>query len=650
MAVSTEQVKQMLQAAKQSPNSEFATELRRRLQSGSYAGQMEQLGFDPDTYMTAEAKNQIQSDLTGNQFEQTPKSFGGKAGDFATTIIGGGELAEGAGLALSANSVLDSLENASQLASQQTKDLIMEIKKRRARGEDTSRLVSALGLNSLEQQRIADAQSDFANRLPSAKQVIGSAARLASTAVAGPLFKGLSKAFGVGRATGSVSKGVRGLATGLTGGAIEGAAQGAGAAAEQDMSAAGIGGGALAGGVIGAGTGGTLGFLGGAGKRLLDKSMSIKQQRNKLIQQGAEDTRAVKFFQDAQGNIQKDKVATEAIKQGVDEGTVTLAKGANEATKAKLRSMLDLKLSGITQPRRALLERPASIAGESALQRFNAVAKLNKEAASRLDDVAEGLRGISVNPEPAVVNFINDLEDLGVQFQNGQAVFPENSALSGLTEAQNLVNRVVNRLSAATDDAFELHQIKKFIDEQVAFGKTSGGLAGTTETVIKNLRRSIDDILDNNFPEYNQVNTQFSKTRQAIDDFGDVAGKTFDPQSPSVNENAGNLLRRITSNARTRTDVIDSLQLLQDTAEQYGVIFDDDLITQVDFFTELERLFGTSARTSLQGQIENVLPRAADVKNRSLIDLGIDATQGAIRASRDINEEALERSLKELLE
>lgn len=234
-------------------------------------------GLDPVTTSVFREESKQAGIVAGNQFQEQPKSLWDKAKSLAATIVGGGELARGAGLAISAPSVLNSLGEAQTSLLTAQSDLISKMKEQAANGEDTTKTKELLKLNQLEIERIADANGDFAENLPSAKQVIGSGARLAGTAIGGAIAKGASKLFGVGKAT-TVAGGVtRGLGAGVAGGAVEGAIQGAGYAAEEDRSGRDI----LESGAIGAGIGGAAGGLigtiaGGITGRFAPKSFQQK--------------------------------------------------------------------------------------------------------------------------------------------------------------------------------------------------------------------------------------------------------------------------------------------------------------------------------------------------------------------------------------
>ena len=187
---------------------------------------------------------------------------------------------------------------------------------------------------------------------------------------------------------------------------------------------------------------------------------------------------------------------------------------------------------------------------------------VNTKAAKSLDTVAQSLKGQKADPVPAVQSFIDELDNMGVKFKNGKPIY-QGSQIEGLDEPQKVINRIVQRMNEVSDDAYELHNLKKFIDEQVTYGKSAGGLTGKTERILKGLRAGIDGVLDSNFSKYNKVNTTYATTKNTIDDFLRAAGTRFDPKSPNANARIGTLARRILSNAQSRAEVLNSLNNLQ---------------------------------------------------------------------------------------
>ena len=360
-----------------------------------------------------------------------------------------------------------------------------------------------------------------------------------------------------------------------------------------------------------------------------------------------------KYTLTGEGQIKNDPVAQEVIKQGLDEGTVATIKGSSSADKVKAQKMMDILEKGRTNPTYKALNRPSDVIGDSALERFKIVQTANQKAAKSLDSVALGLKGNRIDPSPAVKSFIDDLNTMGVKFEKGKAIF-SGSDIEGITPAENLINKVVKRMTEVSDDANDLHKLKKFIYEQVNYGKAGEGLTGNTERIIKGLASNIDDLLDTNFTKYNAVNTQYSTTRKAIDQFVESAGAKFNPNLPNANAKIGTLTRRILSNAQSRTDVLNALNNLQDVAEQYGGKFTDDIVTQTVFVNDIERLFGTQAPTSLAGEVSKGVQKATSFAGKlksttGIFDLALQKAGEGIDKARGISEENLIKAIRQLL-
>jgi hypothetical protein len=360
-----------------------------------------------------------------------------------------------------------------------------------------------------------------------------------------------------------------------------------------------------------------------------------------------------RFLLNGAGRVAKDPLAIEAIKQGFDPGVIAAIKGSAGVNVAKLGAMVDILERGKANARVASEFRPSDIVGDSLLDRFKAVKKINSDAGKRLDGVAKSLKGQSVDFSAPISNFISDLGEMGIAVENVGGKFTGNfngSIIEGLAAPEKAINRIVERLGrgGGNIDAFDVHRMKKFIDENVTFGKTKEGLGGKTEQLLKSLRRDLDGALDSAFPEYNAVNTQFSDTISALDNFKQSSGAKFDPMSPNADKFVGTLSRRLLSNAQSRVQLLDSAAQLQSVAKKHGARFDDDILTQAMFVDELQSVFGSSAKASFLGDIEKGVRTATG--RRGLADVGIDAATEIAQKSRGINEKNAIKAIRNLLE
>jgi len=306
------------------------------------------------------------------------------------------------------------------------------------------------------------------------------------------------------------------------------------------------------------------------------------------------------------GEVVMDKKAREVIKGGMSEGAVAMIKAAPPAAKSKMLKMVDRLDAGLSNQRIRLTERPGDVVGNSLSQRIRIVSKANKRAGKQLDSVAKGLKGQTVDVSFVVDKFLSQLEGKGITVKNGIPNF-EGSDIEGVDEAQRIVKNLLKRMSKTkAPDAYDVHRMKKFIDEQVDYGKGKGGLSGTMENMAKGLRRDLDELLDINFPDYDAVNQSYAETVSVLNGIQDIAGKKIDLLGPNADSAIGTLSRRLLSNAQSRVPLQNNLDELDKVAQKYNtdkIDLDDDIIVQVGFVDELEKLMGPSAPTSLFGEV-----------------------------------------------
>lgn len=358
--------------------------------------------------------------------------------------------------------------------------------------------------------------------------------------------------------------------------------------------------------------------------------------------------------------VKTDRVAVEAIDQGFDEGVIAAVKGASKADKTQLLKMVDIMEKGKKNRLFAQTNRPSDVAGNTLMGRYRSIVTANKNAGKQLNVIANSLKGKQVDSLPAVNTFIDDLDSIGVTLSSDLKPIFSGSDIEGVRGAENAITQIVNRMKLTkTPDAHDLHRLKRFIDEQVTFGKSIEGLSGRTEGILKNLRRNLDGILDTNFPEYDRVNTVFSETIGAIDSLQDVAGRKLNLTGPNADKAVGTLLRRVMGNQQSRIRLLDSVGDIEAVAIKHGGLDvprlegvsagKNDLLTQILFVDELDAVFGPVARASFQGQIEQAITTAQGLRGVSPTELALGAAQKAATKARGINQPGAFKAIKELL-
>jgi hypothetical protein len=418
-------------------------------------------------------------------------------------------------------------------------------------------------------------------------------------------------------------------------------------------------------------------------KAVFSYQSPVKQRIGRLIEDGVADVETARFSIDKPSpkvqprsrlakalgagapKIKADKIAIEAIDQGFDEGVVATIKGAIPTDKNAMRKMLGIYERGKKNAEFRAKNRPTDIVGDRIVDTVNIVKRANKKAGAEINKAAEALRGRYVESQPIGDRFIEALTDAGVNIGDDLKLSFKGSDFEDLPAVERTINTVFRRMSGPKrPDAYEMHRMKRFIDEQVTYGKGGEGLTGRSESMLKALRRDIDDVLDENLPEYNEANTIYSETIGALDDIQDVAGRKIDLDGKNANKALGTLMRRVLGNAQSRVNVIDAVDGIEKMAEKYpGILLLEGpggtkkkpSITQLIMFAdELDSRFGPAARTSFQGQIEQVAQRGRNIAQAqsptmAAADVAVGAAARGLDKIKGVSDEKALAALKKLL-
>jgi hypothetical protein len=352
-----------------------------------------------------------------------------------------------------------------------------------------------------------------------------------------------------------------------------------------------------------------------------------------------------------------DNEAASAIKQGWKDGTVASIKAATDKDRSAMTKMLNLFKMGERSERVRALNRPADILGDTVQSRIDFLANANQQAGKAINRIANTrLRGQAVNYDPAINSFLDDLGAVGIKVEmdkNGLAkVNLQGSRIEGDTSAEKLLNIVLKRLSKTdAPDALGVHDVKRFIDTQVTYGKknTANPLTTEAENIVKTLRRNLNQSLGEKFPVYKAANEKYSDTITALDDLQRAAGTQIDFDSPNANKALGTAMRKLTSNYGTRANLIDSLDQANQVASKYGMKLDDDIVNQLIFVNELDRMFGAAADTSLKGQMSQALETGVEIARGNAAQRAMELVAEKAQNLRGVNKENAIKAMEEIL-
>jgi hypothetical protein len=353
--------------------------------------------------------------------------------------------------------------------------------------------------------------------------------------------------------------------------------------------------------------------------------------------------------------VTRNTTLMDASKQGFDDGFLNSTSKLTTNTDKKLMlKMTDIGEKGRKNPFFGDEFRPADVAGEVYLNKINDVKAINRAAGKEIGQAAKKLKGKEFPVADIGDNFLEALDGLKVKVIDGKLNF-DDALVSGAGRKKAIQDVFGRMVRNKNPDALDLHELKQFIDETVSYGKSIRGLSGKAERTLKDLRLSIKNRLEENFPEYATANKAYSDSIGALDEVQRLAGKNTDLTSNSASGTLASLARRLTSEAQSRGQVAESLKQLDEVLKEHagrGVKLLEgkgdgaaNLRVLMKYANELDRVTGSAANTSFTGASENAIKAAVGPK-QFIADKAVEAAKGLAGVSQENAYKAMREFLK----
>ena len=352
-----------------------------------------------------------------------------------------------------------------------------------------------------------------------------------------------------------------------------------------------------------------------------------------------------------------DDTAKKALDQEWESGTVQAVKNFDPKTAEVAARMLKVAQVGTKDDTFKANNRPIAEMGYEFARQVAQVKAAKKKAGNDIDKEASLLKNERVDVAPAVDNFLSNVENnLGVKItptSKGVAIDFRGSDLEGasaeIRSAQGVLRTLVSRMyNTRTPSAYDVHRLKKFIDSQVSYGSTLGGLKGETDIVVKGLRKELDDLLDNNFEQYRIANDSYRETKTALDSVQELVGKKVNLDNDYTPQALGKLSRRILSNAQSAERVKEAMMNIDEVAMRYGSGEQaGNLSALVKFADTLDKQFGIAADSSLASEIAKGTGQAI---RGSKVDATGTMFNAAMQKIKGVNTDRKYQTMNELLD
>ena len=342
-----------------------------------------------------------------------------------------------------------------------------------------------------------------------------------------------------------------------------------------------------------------------------EKNLKIKES----IKNGTVESAGYKI--NKEGKVVADNIQRDLLRNGVDDRIVVLKNSASKSDRSAYLKMINKAEKFIKGERGSEIDRPQVVIGESAMKRFEVIKNAQKEASKKIGEaVNEDLSKKSVDITGAVNSFYSKIAELGVGRDGNKLNFKESLIRGSNTTPLKHVNDVIK---TKYDNASELHKVKQFITNQINYDTPAKKpLDKQAENILKELRSNINNELRKISDKYAKANDDYKKAVDAIVPWTKSMGRKFNPDSDRIDNFVGQELRKTITNYQKSNEIIENIDLLNETAKYFGAKFDDDIMSQVMLNSELERIFGSFAPGSLQGVMEKA--------GGSLAGAAIDAT------------------------
>ena len=344
----------------------------------------------------------------------------------------------------------------------------------------------------------------------------------------------------------------------------------------------------------------------------------------------------------------------ESVKQGYDERLVDMIVNATPLNKRKFRKQITVMEAGKKNLEHEQTYRPSDVAGDSILKQIDFVRDNNKKAGKQLSRV---VRKLEEDDKPLDISdpikgFVNDLSGIGVKIsKDGELDFFDSTVEFSPSSKALLTNALEKIKRDPKPTAHKAHMFKKFLDEDLFKGKQSeGGVSGSVERILGKLRVGMNDTVGEVSKGYKEANARFSDTITSLDKLENVVGRKLNQKGPNADKAFGQQLRSLLNDSKGRTNLMDAVSDIEQTAHKYGGSFDDNILQQMLFADELEIMHGGAGRKGFKTQVKGGnVDAAIDISQMSIPGAIAVGAKALNKRRLGINEENQLKSLKKLL-
>jgi len=388
------------------------------------------------------------------------------------------------------------------------------------------------------------------------------------------------------------------------------------------------------------------------GLKAVEKGIEAAKSTGGILRRGAEKT--AQFVEQApmrlktaaekaaEESVQLAKAAPEvrkAVINGIELRDANLIKQATEAEKDIFRDMVN-QAKTFEMDRSSLSS--ADVAGNQLQRRIGQADELRKKVGAELGESVKGLKGEVVAVKQKILKRLQEIPGMrDVKVNNkGQLDFSK-TTISLDKAAQNEISRVWTALKGR--DAFRLHQLRQELFEMLG-GKQKAQilLTETQEKGLESFRQGIADALEEVSPKYRNLNRQYAQVAEPMKRLRKFFRGLEGASEDILDEQSGNLLRRLTSNAPSAAQLRQAINDIDAVLANAGMESGISLQKLQDFQNVLERTLDITKDTGLAGQVSLGVRKGGLM---GMLDKGVELIESKLGATSEVKRKMIEELL-----
>jgi len=296
------------------------------------------------------------------------------------------------------------------------------------------------------------------------------------------------------------------------------------------------------------------------------------------------------------------EVAKTAAKNGIDVNDLTnLYKTTKVATPAEKTALKNLYNVVKTNPSQAVEE-----VGKPIVSKIKELKVEQTKIGQQLTEEAKNIGKVTTEElKPIILSNLQKTSGLeGLTIKNGKLNF-DNTVLAsvGSKSDRSAIQSYFNdAIRSGTGN--QKHLLRQNIFEYLGGKKGITATTATSDEALQSIRKGLSDILETKSKGYKSLNTQYAKITNPVNEMNKLLRNSGFKDADILNETAGTLARRLTSNAISKGDVRQLLRNL-DSAIKGGTQITGQVEKLQDMYNLLDKYYKLSGGTSLKGQIES---------------------------------------------